>query len=44
MISNNIGEFVVLIIATSFHKQWEGELMPVFYLKKKIDYLNKMRL
>ena len=32
MISRHIGEFVVLIIAASFHKQSEAELMKV--LKK----------
>ena len=30
MISTHIGEFVVLIIAASFHKQGEGEWMSVF--------------
>ena len=30
MISINIGEFVAFIIAASFHKQSEGELMKVF--------------
>ena len=30
MISIQIGEFVVLIKAASFHKQSEGELMKVF--------------
>ena len=30
MISRHIGEFVVLIIDASFHKQSEVELMPVF--------------
>ena len=34
MISINIGEFVVLIIVASFHKQSEGELIKVF-LKQK---------
>ena len=35
MISAHIGKFVVLILAASLHKQSEGELLPVFYLKKK---------
>ena len=34
MISIHIGKFVVHIIAASFHKLWEGELMPVFWIKK----------
>ena len=34
MVSKYIGEFVVLIVSASFHKLSEGELMPVFYLKK----------
>ena len=35
MISLHIGEFVVLIIVSSFDKQSEGKLMKVF-LKEKI--------
>ena len=43
MISRHFDEFVALIIVASFHKQWEGELINVFYLKK-IDYLNCIKL
>ena len=39
-----ICDFVVLTIAALFHKQGEGELMLVFYSKKKIDYFNNIRL
>ena len=35
MLSTHISEFLVFIIAASFHKQSEGEFMPVFYSKKK---------
>ena len=43
MISRHIGEFVALIIAASFHKQSERELMKVFCIKN-IDYWNNIRL
>ena len=35
MISRHIGKFVVLILAASFYKQSEGELMPIFNSNKK---------
>ena len=35
MISTHIGKFVVLIIAASFYKQSERELLLVFCPKKK---------
>ena len=35
MISTLIGQFVVLIIAASFHKQSEGVLIEAFCSKKK---------
>ena len=44
MISTHICEFVVLAIEASFHKQSEGELVKVFCSKKKIDYLNNIRM
>ena len=34
MIIRHIGKFVILIIAVSFHKQSEGEFMPVFFKEK----------
>ena len=44
MISTHIGEFVVLIIAVTFHTQSEGELMKVFCKRKRIGYLSNIRL
>ena len=44
MISRHIDEFVVLIIAASFHKQSEGELMNVFFSMKNDRLCKKYKI
>ena len=45
MISKNICEFVVLIIAASFHKHLEGEFIYICIFKReKKNYLKYIKL